>query len=89
MCYARPIHRASLLPCVLTPPTVEELPTLSALCLRSKAVWGYDEDFIEACRSELTLELCDLHSSSIAVAEEHGRIAGVVQIKVIGSRQTC
>ena len=76
---------ASLVPCVLRPPTVEELPTLSALCLRSKAFWGYDEDFIEACRSELTIEPCDLSSSSIAVAEENGRIAGVVQIKVIGS----
>ena len=76
---------ASLVPCVLRPPTVEELPTLSALCLRSKAVWGYDEDFIESCRTELTIEPCDLRSSSIAVAEENGRIAGVVQIKVIGS----
>ena len=62
------------MPCVLRPPTVEELPTLSAFCLRSKAVWGYDEDFIEACRSELTIERCDLRSSSIAVAEENGWI---------------
>jgi GNAT superfamily N-acetyltransferase len=70
--------------CDLRPPVVEELPTLSALCLRSKAVWGYDKDFIEACRSELTIEPCELRSSSITVAEENGRIVGVAQIKVTG-----
>ena len=70
--------------CVLRLPIVEELPTLSALCLRSKAVWGYDKDFIEACRSELTIEPCELRSSSIAAAEENGRIVGIAQMKVTG-----
>jgi GNAT superfamily N-acetyltransferase len=69
---------------VLRSPTVEELPTLSALCLRSKAVWGYDKDFLKACRSELTVEPCELLSSSIVVAEENGAIFGVAQIKVFG-----
>jgi len=72
-------------PCVLRPPTVEELPTLSALCLRSKAVWGYDSCFMEACRSELTIRACELQSTAIAVAEESGKIAGVVQVKVNGN----
>ncbi|OKO66983.1 GNAT family N-acetyltransferase [Bradyrhizobium sp. AS23.2] len=58
---------------------------LSALCRRSKAVWGYDNDFMKACHSELTIEPCELRSSSIAVAEENGSILGVAQIKVIGS----
>src|SRR3954447_27013368 len=75
----------SLVTCVLRPPTVEELPTLSALCLRSKAVWGYGNDFMEACRSELTIEACELQSSSIAVAEENGKIVGLAQVKVTGS----
>ncbi|WP_198026722.1 GNAT family N-acetyltransferase [Bradyrhizobium sp. ARR65] len=48
-------------------------------------MWGYDSDFMEACRRELTIEPCDLRSSSIAVAEENGKIVGVAQIKVIGS----
>ena len=72
------------MPCVLRPPLVEELPTLSALCLRSKAVWGYDKDFIEACRRELTIEPSEMLSSTIAVAEEDGRIVGVAQMKVAG-----
>ena len=74
----------SLVSCVLRPPTVEELPTLSALCLRSKAVWGYGSGFMEACRSELTIQACELQSTSIAVAEENGKVVGVAQVKVNG-----
>jgi GNAT superfamily N-acetyltransferase len=66
-------------------PAVEELPALSALCFRSKAVWGYDDNFMEACRRELSIQPCDLRSTSIAVAEESGIVVGVAQIKVIGS----
>jgi GNAT superfamily N-acetyltransferase len=77
---------ASNLPCILRSPTVEELPALSALCFRSKAVWGYDNNFMEACRSELSIEPYDLRSTSIVVAEENGKIVGVAQIKVIGSQ---
>jgi GNAT superfamily N-acetyltransferase len=72
------------LSCVLREPTVDELPALSALCRRSKAVWGYDHDFLEACRAELTIEPPDLQSTSIAVAEAHGKIVGVAQVKVVG-----
>lgn len=70
--------------CVLRPPTIVELPALSALCFRSKAVWGYDSDFMEACRRELSIEPRDLQSTLVAVAEENGKIVGVAQIKVFG-----
>lgn len=71
--------------CILRPPKVGEPPALSALCFRSKAVWGYDDDFMEACRRELTIEPSELQSTSIAVAENNGGIVGVVQIKVVGN----
>lgn len=32
----------------------DESAALSALALRSKGHWGYDEEFLEACRDELT-----------------------------------
>ena len=73
------------MPCILRMPTLDELPALSALCFRSKAVWGYDNDFMEACRRELTIEPSELRSTSIAVAEKNGRIVGVAQIKVAGT----
>jgi GNAT superfamily N-acetyltransferase len=48
-------------------------------------VWGYDNDFMEACRRELSIEPCDLRSTSVAVAEQDSRPVGVAQIKVNGS----
>ena len=62
--------------------SVDELPSLSDLCFRSKAVWGYDEKFMEACRRELSFDPQDLEQTHVAVAEEDGRILGVVQIKI-------
>ena len=63
-------------------PSVNELPGLSDLCFRSKAVWGYDEAFMEACRGELSFRRQDLEQTHVAIAEEDGRILGVVQIKI-------
>ena len=61
---------------------VDELPGLSDLCLRSKAVWGYDEEFMKACRSELSFGPQDLELTHVAVAEEDRRILGVVQVRI-------
>ena len=36
------------MPPAILAPTIEELASLSELCLRSKAVWGYSEEFLEA-----------------------------------------
>ncbi len=63
-------------------PRPDELPELSELCLRSKAVWGYDQDFIEACREELTLRAEELHTTHLAVADCGDCLVGVVQIGI-------
>jgi GNAT superfamily N-acetyltransferase len=76
---------ANCLSRIIRSPAVEELPALSALCFRSKAVWGYDNDFMEACRKELSIEPDDLRSTSVVVAERNGRLIGVAQIKIVGS----
>ncbi len=44
-----------------------EAGVLSALALRSKAHWGYDADFLAACREDLTLSADDIASSSVYV----------------------
>lgn len=64
---------------------LEELPGLSELCLRSKAVWGYDQAFLEACRSELTLRPEDLRTTLVAVVEGASGVVGVVQLKVVAA----
>ncbi|SPH16729.1 putative N-acetyltransferase YjaB [Defluviimonas aquaemixtae] len=65
---------------VIRPARVEELANLSALCLRSKALWGYDDSFIEACRAELTLTAADLAATHVRVAVADGVPVGFVQI---------
>ncbi len=39
---------------------VEEASALTELALRSKAHWGYSEEFMAACRAELTVSAADL-----------------------------
>jgi GNAT superfamily N-acetyltransferase len=62
-----------------------ELPTLSELCLRSKAVWGYDDAFMLACRTELTLRPDELQSTHLQVAERDCAVVGLAQVKVTGA----
>ena len=69
---------------IIRQPTVDELPILSDLCLRSKAVWGYDAAFMNACREELTLRPDDLITSHIGVAAAGTAPIGVVQVVVEG-----
>lgn len=68
----------------LRPARADELAFLSALCLRSKAVWGYDKAFMSACREELTLTPGDLEETAIAVAEIDGNVLGLAQVSCEG-----
>lgn len=66
----------------------DEAGELSALALRSKAHWGYDRRFLDACREELTIpaEQVTARRTWVAVAQDesgaensarsHGRILG-------------
>jgi GNAT superfamily N-acetyltransferase len=63
----------------------DELPGLSELCLRSKAVWGYDDAFMALCRSELTLRPAELASTHLQVAERDATVVGLAQVKVAGT----
>ena len=62
-----------------------ELPSLGELCLRSKAVWGYDDAFMTACRTELTLCPDELQSTYLQVAERDSTVVGLAQVKVTGT----
>ena len=42
---------------------------LSALALRSKAHWGYDADFLAACRDDLTISADEIVSSPVYVCD--------------------
>ena len=64
----------------LRPAREDELPELSALCLRSKGHWGYDDAFMAACVPVLTLEPDDLADGLLIVAEAQGVAAGIAQL---------
>ncbi|MGJ8531358.1 MAG: GNAT family N-acetyltransferase [Alphaproteobacteria bacterium] len=65
---------------ILRPPNSTECELLSDLCLRSKAYWGYDSAFMEACREELTLTNEIFQDSIIVVVEDDGVIFGLAQL---------
>jgi N-acetylglutamate synthase-like GNAT family acetyltransferase len=54
----------------------DEAAALSELALRSKAHWGYDEAFLEACRAELTLRPDDLAAQRATVAQVADSLVG-------------
>jgi GNAT superfamily N-acetyltransferase len=43
---------------------------LSALAFASKASWGYDDAFMQACRAELTIAPEDLRTARVRVAHD-------------------
>lgn len=64
----------------LRPLQKSELAGASELCLRSKAHWGYDAQFLAACREELTLHEAELATDPIIVAEDSEGIAGIAHV---------
>ncbi|HTJ32387.1 MAG TPA: GNAT family N-acetyltransferase [Dactylosporangium sp.] len=60
----------------LRPARPDEAAPLSALALRSKAQWGYDARFLEACRADLTLHPDDIATRRTVVAEDSGQVIG-------------
>ncbi len=55
---------------LLRPARPEECGTLSALALRSKAYWGYDPRFIQACRDELAVSPANIAAGRVVVLVE-------------------
>lgn len=73
-------HHLHMTNVLLRPARDSECPELGELCLRSKAVWGYDAAFLEACRAELSIHPADLDPGLLHVAEVDGKLVGVVQL---------
>ncbi|MFE2495764.1 GNAT family N-acetyltransferase [Streptomyces scopuliridis] len=61
----------------------DEARALSALVLRSKAHWGYDEAFLAACRDELTISADEMTARRLVVAEDEssGEALGVASLE--------
>jgi GNAT superfamily N-acetyltransferase len=66
--------------CHLRPARSTEIDAIGALCLRSKAHWGYDQAFLEACRAELQVTPASVDAGLVQVAEIGGEIVGLAEI---------
>jgi GNAT superfamily N-acetyltransferase len=64
---------------IVRPARPEEAAELSELAVRSKAVWGYDDAFLERCRDELTLRPPDIAVRRTQVVED-GALLGFVTV---------
>lgn len=58
---------------------------LTALVLRSKAYWGYDEAFMARCRDELTLSAEDIRTGTVRVLVADGAPVGVYALEPVGA----
>ena len=64
----------------LRPGRAEDAAALSALAMRSKGHWGYDDAFLDACRGELTISPEAIATMRFTVAETGGDFAGFVSL---------
>jgi GNAT superfamily N-acetyltransferase len=69
---------------VVRPARADEADLLTGLALRSKAHWGYHEDFMAACRDELTVPATACESGHVLVGELVGEVYGEVAGGVLG-----
>ena len=65
----------------IRPARLQEAPELSDLCVRSKAVWGYDATFMLLARPALTVSPEQIDAGDVWVATDaQGNIAGLVAL---------
>lgn len=72
----------------IRPALPEETQILTELALRSKAIWGYDEEFMRQCREELTLAPEYVSENEVHLVEQEARIAGFYALKIDGTKAT-
>jgi len=63
---------------------VGESDSLTALCVRSKAHWGYDEAFMRLSQASLTVSEAEIVERRVLVAERQGLVFGVARVEPDG-----
>ena len=59
----------------------DEAEVLTELVMRSKAHWGYSDEFMERCRAELAIHAEQMAPSRMTVAEVEGRAVAVATLE--------
>jgi GNAT superfamily N-acetyltransferase len=69
----------------IRPARAEEAPGLTALCLRSKAHWGYDAEFMRRCAQTLAIDDDSIAQGRVLVAtDETGHVVGTASVLADG-----
>ncbi|MER5700259.1 GNAT family N-acetyltransferase [Streptomyces mirabilis] len=66
---------------LIRPARATEARMLTDLALRSKAHWGYDAEFLKACREELTVAANEVTRRRAMVADRDGHILGFTTLE--------
>ncbi|MER8002512.1 GNAT family N-acetyltransferase [Streptomyces sp. NPDC095613] len=66
---------------LIRPARATEAGILTDLALRSKSHWGYDAEFLEACREELTVGASEVARRRALVADRDGHILGFTTLE--------
>jgi GNAT superfamily N-acetyltransferase len=61
-----------------------EAEPLTALSVRSKAHWGYDDTFMRLSQASLTVRDADIAAGRVLVAERQGLVFGVARVEPDG-----
>lgn len=70
----------------IRPARAGEAAALTALCVRSKAHWGYDAAFVRLCLPSLTVHEADIAAGRVLVAAEGcGPPLGLVEVRGEGA----
>jgi GNAT superfamily N-acetyltransferase len=70
----------------LRPAVPAEAARISAVAFRSKACWGYDAEFMAACRDDLTVRAEQCDGQRLVVAVRGGEILGYYRLDGIPPR---
>ena len=68
-------------PEIIRPADTAEAHALSELALRSKAHWGYDAKFLQACREELSVDARYIINHPVFVIEHVDELAGFYSLE--------
>ena len=63
----------------------DECALLTDLAFRSKAAWGYSEQFMADCRDELTITEADIQNHQFFVLEFDGEVIGFCALQKCGA----
>lgn len=69
---------------VIRPARESETELLTALCVRSKAHWGYDDAFMRSSRASLAVSDADIVSGRVLVATDGDCVVGVARVEPDG-----